>query len=112
MYRSFGTFKPGVLQGRLSASGGMQKTIDIELVLPTTGEAAFVQVRLKPDQAQLEDYIERFAERDDARMFYVYHTANSELREEDERVSIVGPNRLAELVLETGLFDWLLKKVG
>ena len=51
MYRSFGTFKPGVLQGRLSASGGMQKTIDIELVLRSTGEAAFVQVRLKPDQA-------------------------------------------------------------
>ncbi len=90
----------------------MQKTIDIELVLRSTGEAAFVQVRLKPDQAQLDDYIERFAERDDARIFYVYHTANSELREEDERVSIVGPNRLAELVLETGLFDWLLKKVG
>ena len=45
-------------------------------------------------------------------MFYVYHTANSELRVEDERISIVGPNRLAELVLETGLFNWLLKKVG
>lgn len=64
------------------------------------------------NQAQFGNYIERFDERGDGRMFYVYHTANSELREEDERVSIVGPNRLAELVLETGLFDWLLKKVG
>ncbi len=45
-------------------------------------------------------------------MFYVYHTTNNALRVEDERVSIVGPDRLAELVLETGLFDWLLKKVG
>ena len=97
---------------RVSASGGTQKTIDIELVLPTTGETAFVQVKSQTNQAQFDDYIERFDERSDGRMFYVYHSANRELRVEDERVSIVGPNRLAELVLETGLFDWLLKKVG
>ena len=112
MYRSFGTFKLGVLQGRLSASGGMQKTIDIELVLPTTGEAAFMQVRLKPDQAQLEDYIERFAERDDARMFYVYHTTKTLVACADDRVVLVGPDRLAEMVMETGLFDWPPKKAG
>ncbi len=97
---------------RISASGGTQKTIDIELVLPTTGETAFVQVKSQTNQAQFDNYIERFDERGDGRMFYVYHTAKSELRGEDERVSIVGPNRLAELVLETGLFNWLLKKVG
>ena len=62
---------------RISASGGTQKTIDIELVLPTTGEAAFVQVKSKTNQVQLDDYIERFAERDDARMFYVYHTSQN-----------------------------------
>ena len=97
---------------RVSASGGTQKTIDIELILPTTGETAFVQVKSRTNQAQLDDYIERFGERSDGRMFYVYHSANRELRGEGDRVSIVGPNRLAELVLETGLFDWLLKKVG
>jgi hypothetical protein len=94
---------------RVSASGGTQKTIDIELVLPTTGETAFVQVKSQTNQAQFDDYMERFDERSDGRMFYVYHTANQELQVDDERV---GPNRLAQLVLETGLFDWLLKKVG
>ena len=59
---------------RISASGGTQKTIDIELILPTTGETAFVQVKSQTDQVQLDNYIERFNERDDARMFYVYHT--------------------------------------
>ena len=97
---------------RISASGGTQKTIDLELVLPTTGETAFVQVKSQTNQAQLDDYIERFDGRDDGRMFYVYHSANRELQVEGDRVSIIGPNRLAELVLETGLFDWLLKKVG
>ncbi len=97
---------------RVSASGGTQKTIDIELVLPTTGETAFVQVKSRTNQAQFDDYMERFEERGDGRMFYVYHTANNALRVEDEGVNIVGPDRLAELVLETGLFGWLLKKVG
>jgi hypothetical protein len=97
---------------RVSASGGTQKTIDIELVLPTTGETAFVQVKSRTNQAQFDDYMARFDERGDGRMFYVYHTANKALRVEDERVSIVGPDKLAELILETGLFDWLLKKVG
>ena len=97
---------------RISASGGTQKTIDIELVLPTTGEAAFVQVKSKTDQVQLDDYIERFAERDDARMFYVYHTSKSALTCADDRVVLVGPDRLAEMVMDTGLFDWLLKKAG
>ena len=97
---------------RISASGGTQKTIDIELVLPTTGEAAFVQVKSKTNQVQLDDYIERFAERDDARMFYVYHTSQTTLTCADDRVILVGPDRLAEMVMDTGLFDWLLKKAG
>ena len=97
---------------RISASGGTQKTIDIELVLPTTGETAFVQVKSKTDQVQLDDYIERFAERDDARMFYVYHTSKTALTCADDRVVLVGPDRLAEMVMDTGLFDWLLKKAG
>ena len=97
---------------RISASGGTQKTIDIELVLPTTGETAFVQVKSKTDQGQLDDYLGRFAERDDARMFYVYHTSKTALTCADDRVILVGPARLAKMVMDTGLFDWLLKKVG
>lgn len=97
---------------RVSANGGTQKTIDIELVLPTTGESAFVQVKSKTDQAQLDDYIERFAERDDARMFYVYHTSKTALASTNDGVVIVGPDRLAEMVMDTGLFNWLLKKAG
>ena len=71
-----------------------------------------MQVKSQTNQAQFDDYVERFDKRSEGRMFYVYHTVNRELRVEDEQVSIVGPNRLAELVLETGLFDWLPKKVG
>ena len=97
---------------RVSASGGTQKTIDIELVLPTTGETAFVQVKSQTNQAQFDDYMERFDERSDGRMFYVYHTSKTALICADDGVVLVDPNRLAEMVMDTGLFDWLLKKAG
>ena len=95
---------------RVSATGGTQKTIDLELVMPLTDETAFVQVKSRTDQAQFDDYLERFAARSDDRMFYVYHTAAKEPRNKDNSVTVIGPDRLAELVLEAGLFDWLLEK--
>lgn len=64
------------------------------------------------DQVQLDNYIERFNERDDARMFYVYHTSQTALICADDRVVLVGADRLAEMVMDTGLFGWLLKKAG
>ena len=45
-------------------------------------------------------------------MFYVYHTARTPLAATNCGVVLVGPERLAEMVLTSGLFDWLLKKVG
>ena len=95
---------------RVSATGGTQKTIDLELVMPLTDETAFVQVKSRTDQAQFDDYLDRFAARSDDRMFYVYHTAAKELRNPDSAVTMIGPDRLASLVLEAGLFDWLLEK--
>ncbi|NQU58455.1 MAG: hypothetical protein HQ513_14575 [Rhodospirillales bacterium] len=45
-------------------------------------------------------------------MFYVYHSAQDDLNSDDPRVILVGPSRLSEMVLETGLLDWLMLKVG
>lgn len=97
---------------RIGESGGTQKTVDIELVLPSTGERAFVQVKSRTDQAQLNDYIGRLSHRDESRMFYVYHSSEAALSCEDPRVALIGPDRLSEMILNAGLFDWLLKKTG
>lgn len=96
---------------RVSMTGGTQKTIDIELVQPLTGEAAFVQVKSQTDQSQFEEYRTKFVERGDDRMFYVYHTATKEIQNADGAITVIGPERLAELTLDAGLFDWLLDKV-
>ena len=95
---------------RTGETGGTQKAVDIELMLPSTGEAAFVQVKSRTNQSQLDDYVERLAARDESRMFYVYHSGSRGLSWDDPRVTVIGPQRLAEMVLNAGLFDWLLNK--
>ena len=97
---------------RIGETGGTQETVDLELELPSTGERAFVQVKSRTNQAQLKDYVERLAGRPESKMFYVYHTAKTPLAAPDSGVVLVGPERLAEMVLASGLFDWLLKKAG
>ncbi len=45
-------------------------------------------------------------------MFYVYHSNEKPLICEDPRVALIGPEKLSEMVLNAGLFDWLLQKIG
>lgn len=95
---------------RMSQTGGSQETVDIELMLPSTGERAFVQVKSRTNQKQLEEYISKFEGRSESRMFYAYHTTNTDLVCSDERISLIGIDQLSKMVLEAGLFDWLIER--
>lgn len=96
---------------RVGAVGGPQKTLDLDLMLPSTGERAFVQIKSRTTSAQLADYVERLDELGPYdRMFYVFHTG--EARTQDERVTVVGPEQLSELVMDAGLASWLIRKVS
>ena len=98
---------------RIGESGGTQKTVDLELVLPSTGERAFVQVKSRTSQAQLDDYIGRLKNRPEARMFYVYHTTAGPLETPDSKsCTLIDSPKLASMVLDAGLFTWLLQKAG
>jgi hypothetical protein len=91
--------------------GKTQKTLDLDLTLPSTGERAFVQVKSKTTSAELAAYITKFNELDlYSRMFYVYHSGDANT--DDDRVIVVGPDKLAELVLDAGLANWLIRKVS
>jgi hypothetical protein len=96
---------------RLGTVGGTQKTLDLDLTLPTTGERAFVQVKSKTTASQLAEYIRMIDQLGlYDRMFYVYHTG--EVDTDDERVTVIKPDKLAELVLNAGLVNWLIDKVS
>lgn len=91
--------------------GKTQKTLDLDLTLPSTGERAFVQVKSTTDDDQLADYIQRLDELGPYdRMFYVYHSGNAET--DDDRVTVIGPEKLAALVVDAGLVNWLIRKVS
>ena len=96
---------------RLGAVGGVKKTSDMELELPSTGERAFIQVKSDTRQSELDAYVKQLKTRGDARMFFAYHTCKGELACVNSQVILLGPQRLSEMVLGAGLFDWLMQKV-
>ena len=98
---------------RIGVIGRVQKTVDLELVLPTTGERAFVQVKSQASNASLQDYAGRFeqAELYD-RMFFVWHTGAIAETDAFDGITLVGPARLSRMILDAGLSTWLREKVS
>jgi hypothetical protein len=98
---------------RTGATGGVQNTVDIELILPSTQERAFVQVKSRATPVQLKDYLERMEQMDGVhRMFFVWHTGDVGAAPEHGRVTLIGPDQLARMVLDAGLATWLRQKVS
>jgi hypothetical protein len=96
---------------RLGVVGKTQKTLDLDLLLPSTGERAFVQVKSDTTQAELDEYVASFKEMEDFhRMFFVHHSGTVVC--DHPAVRIVGPERVAELVVEAGLVGWLIRKAS
>jgi hypothetical protein len=98
---------------RTGTTGGVQNTVDIELILPSTQERAFVQVKSRATPAELNDYVARMANMDGVhRMFFVWHTGDVGALPENGRVTLIGPPKLARMVLDAGLATWLRAKVS
>jgi len=96
---------------RQGSVGKAQKTLDLDLILPSTGERAFVQVKSKTNSVELADYVAKLDELDSYnRMFFVYHSGKAET--DDERVIVIPPEILAEMAVDAGLTTWLINKVS
>jgi hypothetical protein len=95
---------------RVGTVGKTQKTVDFDMILPSTGERAFVQVKSQTTTAELAEYIAKFQDDLYAYMFYVFHSGTAET--DDSRVKVIGPEQLAALVMEAGLVEWLIRKVS
>ncbi|MGO9238435.1 MAG: hypothetical protein ACLP4V_31710 [Methylocella sp.] len=54
-----------------------QKTVDIELMLPSTGERAFVQIKSAATKQDLSEYLDRLKDSQAyGRMFFVWHSGD------------------------------------
>lgn len=99
---------------RVSVVGETMKTTDIELRLPITGERAMVQIKSQTTQVEFDEYLAAFGRWEMQRLFYIYHTAKGsvKLSAPDSRVTLIGPDQLASLVLRAGLVEWVMEKAG
>ncbi len=98
---------------RVGQLGRAQKTVDIEMVLPSTNERAFVQVKSAATAASLADYVAQLTQAQAYdRMFFVWHSGDISDDLAPDNVSLLGPARLARMVLDAGLSSWLRGKVG
>ena len=100
---------------RLSSLGKTEKSIDLDLMLPVTGNRAFVQVKSSATLKTLKDYVNQYKSMDQYQeMFFVVHTAVPGLDHyaKKEGVKLLGVKEIASLVVDSGITQWLIGKTS
>ncbi len=100
---------------RISSTGKVLEVVDIVLEQPLdTSRRIFAQVKSTTGQKELDSYIEAFEQRRGMyeQMFYVYHSKKGELRVpgDVEGVVLMGPDQVADKVIDAGVVSWLIDK--
>lgn len=100
---------------RLSLLGGQMKTIDMELEEPITGDLYQVQVKSAANLEVFKESVRTFSPRNFRKFYFVVHSPQAKLvnyqSEVDEKIELILPKRLAEMIVDLGLTNWLLKKI-
>jgi hypothetical protein len=100
---------------RVGDTGKTQKTLDLELFAPVTGERAIVQIKSQSDLPQFLSYQNEFAKMNDYdKFFYVVHTAENNLKKHknDTDTKLYLVEKVAELTISAGLVEWVIKKTS
>lgn len=102
---------------RISIIGGPQKTKDIELEAPVTGERYLVQIKSSADLKNFQHYEKKFKEMTDYdRCFFVVHTPKADLKKFDalssEKVVLWKMDEISTFSINSGLVDWIVNKVA
>jgi hypothetical protein len=100
---------------RISSRGQTEKSIDLGLLSPVTGERAFVQIKSTSTMSEFQDYIKEFERLEEYdKMFYVLHTRDKSLAawQDTPGIKLWDEKKLAILVVNSGLIIWLIEKVS
>lgn len=95
---------------RLGRVGSTEKTKDLDLQMPVTGETAWVQIKCASSVEVFNRYVtdnERMSQYD--RMFFVYHTGEG-IRSDQENVDVIGLGKVVDMVISGGFVDWVLER--
>ncbi|MDP2366472.1 MAG: hypothetical protein Q8M94_22185 [Ignavibacteria bacterium] len=100
---------------RISLLGKTEKYIDIELFSPVNNKRAFVQIKSQSSFNDFESYKNNFKNmKQYDEMYYVVHTPDKKLDsiKKEKNIEVVALDRITELVINSGLINWLLKKAS
>jgi len=99
---------------RLGTLGKTQKLIDIAIYHPITGERAVVQIKCQSGLREFKEYEKTFLNMTEYdKFFYITHTPEPSLEQyKSEDINIYFANKVAEMTINAGLFDWVIKTVG
>lgn len=99
---------------RISVLGKTEKDIDLDLFSPVTQKRAFVQIKSSSNAETFKSYIKIFSEYEQYdEMYFVVHTAGDELKticSDKTNIHLMDLDRIADLVINAGLINWLITK--
>lgn len=103
---------------RFSVLGKTEKDIDLDVYSPTAQKRAFVQIKSTTTKNEIESYIKTFKEYQQFdEMYFIYHTCNQDLsdfekqlKNSDKNINVWGLKEISNLVVSSGLVEWLINK--
>ncbi len=118
-WKDFETIVDLVFRGagwrRVSILGETMKFSDIELEDPINNDFYQVQVKSSSTYKEFEDYKIKFDRDKYRKLFFVVHSPDEKLANiknmSDDGVHLVLPGKLSEMVVDSGLTNWLMRKI-
>jgi hypothetical protein len=116
-WKDFETFVDLIFRGsgwkRISMLGETMKYSDIELEDPITKDKYQIQIKSSSSLAEFKEYYKQFSKENFRKLFFVVHSPDSNLQNYTEypaHVELIKADKLAQMSVELGLVNWLLRK--
>jgi hypothetical protein len=100
---------------RLTTLGETLKYVDLELEDPITKDKYQVQVKSKASLNEFKEYTRQFNGKNFRKLYFVVHSPEKALANhvsKKQNIELVLPKKLAEMIVDLGLIDWVLTKVN
>lgn len=98
---------------RVSLLGEAMKYVDLELEEPVTGDLYQVRVKSRATLSEFKEYANGFSTSAFRKLYFVVHSPIGDWSDcpRRENIELILPERLARMVIEFGLINWLVKKI-
>ena len=98
---------------RVSVLGETMADIDLIIEQPALRERTTVQVKSRASQTVLQDHIRHFQRSGEKRTLFIWHSPDGALSTEHAQgVHLWTGEELASVAVKSGLFEWLIDRVG